>query len=146
MSRTSTPMVQANVDSTTSRRRFLSILGLGGAATVTTVAVAAPAPKAEEPKGCFEHPAEYVAAMRAIGWMPAAAFIPLEDGGYIKMGVHETADKATIERTWRQFHAISMRAPVQLPFDVHPNQNWWAWVWQYLYDAGFRVDVTPTDT
>lgn len=73
-----------------SRRGFLAYLGLAGASTAAaTVTVAiAPVPEPEE-LGRFESPAEYLAAMRAIGWEARAMFHPLPDGSVHRMGVTE---------------------------------------------------------
>jgi hypothetical protein len=69
----------------------------------------------------------------------------LPDGGVHCMGVEETCpDEDHCARTWGEFHAIQMRTPVRLPADVHPRGDWWAAVWQFLYDRELRVDVTPS--
>jgi hypothetical protein len=73
--------------------------------------------------------------MQAIGWTPLAMYQRLPDGGVHCMGVEKTCpDEDHCARTWGQFHAIQMRTPVQLPADVHPRGDWWAAVWQFLYD------------
>ncbi|MDR6306183.1 hypothetical protein GGQ85_003911 [Nitrobacter vulgaris] len=141
-------MPQADQIPITSRRRFLSILGLAGAATAaTTVAAAAVSqkPEIEELPSRYERPLEYLKDMQAIGWKPAAMFQRLKEGGVLRMGVIEKGPgEERMTETWGKYHAISMRCPVQLPMDVHPDQGWWKEVWQFLYDRGLREDVTPT--
>lgn len=136
-------MAQAEVIPTTSRRRFLAVLGLAGAsATVTAVAVTAKVQ--EESTGHFTQPAEYVAAMHSIGWSVVAMFHRRDDGSIHRMGVNETwPTEEKMHATWDKFHAISMRMPVQICADT-PQKGWWEQVWHYLYDHGFREDVTPT--
>lgn len=113
-------------------------------ATTATALTITPAEAKQESRGHFKHPAEYVAAMHVIGWRPLAMYQRLEDGTIHRMGVEENGGgRLNIENTWREFHAIQMRMPVQLPWDVHPDQDWWNWVWWYLYDKGEREDVTP---
>lgn len=128
-----------------SRRGFLGFLSLTAAATAAPVvdALAAKPPELEESRAHFEHPAEYLAAMQAIGWSATASFMRGEDDEIIRMGVNErSSSPEAMQRTWLKFHAIQMRCPVQLPFDVHPHQDWWSRVWQHLYDKGLRKDVT----
>jgi hypothetical protein len=130
-----------------SRRGFLAYLGLAGATTaaasVTAITIA-PAAAPKEERGRFESPADYLVAMRAIGWEARAMFHPLQDGGVHCMGVHESGGtREHIEATWERFHVIQMRCPVQLPADVHPPKGWWRAVWEHLYDQGLREDVTP---
>lgn len=118
-----------------------------GVSTAAATAAAVPAileakaePKTESRKS-FETPAEYLAAMQAIGWRPVAMFQRLRDGGVHRMGVAERSPMAEGPLPTREkFHAIQMRTPVQLPMDVHPG-GWWGQVWQSLYDLGFREDV-----
>lgn len=129
----------------TSRRGFLAALGFAGASAAVPLAAAVvtPTPVIEESKDSFEHPADYLAAMQAIGWSATASFMRDEDDEIIRMGVNErSSSPEEMQRTWRRFHAIQMRCPVQLPFDVHPHQDWWGRVWQHLYDKGLRKDVT----
>jgi hypothetical protein len=61
------------------------------------------------------------------------------------MGVSENCeDKDHLSRTWFKFHAIQMRAPVMLvDDDGDVRGDWWKAVWQHLYDAGYREDVSP---
>lgn len=134
-------MSQAAKAHTTSRRRFLAALGIAGVSVSAPVAVAVPAP--DESKEHFKHPAEYLAAMQAIGWTALAMYQRLDDGSIHRMGVTENASEEVIEATWGKFHAISMRTPVQMAADM-PQGHWWSWVWQYLYDKGLRKDVTLT--
>jgi hypothetical protein len=137
-------MPQAITPPTTSRRRFLSLLGLAGAATVTTttaVAISAKS-KPEKSDGPFKHPSEYLAAMHAIGWQPVAMYHRKRDGSIVRMGVDEGANEDNVMASWKEYHAISMRMPPQLPCDAHPH-GWWEEVWHYLYDKGLREDVTP---
>lgn len=138
-------MAKAIESLTTSRRSFLSLLGLAGAATATaTTAVAiATKPKAEESRAPFKHPSEYLAAMQAIGWRCAAMYYRTGSGEIVRGGVFESAPEDKILETWKAFHSISMRAPVQLASDVHPG-GWWKEVHDYLWDLGLREDVTPT--
>lgn len=121
-----------------------------GASTAAATAVAASSlieAKAElqaDSRESFKSPPEYLAAMQAIGWQPLAMFSRRERGGVQCMGVIETAPKgeAATLATWSKYHAIQMRCPVQLPYDVHPTQHWWDVVWQHLYEHGLRQDVT----
>ena len=128
--------------------RRLALFRIGASSAVATIS-AAPilVPKADAPPatlGNFKTPAEYVAAMHAIGWQPRAMFHWLPNGGVHCMGVDESAGPGVCaSETWSKFHAIQMRCPVQLPTDVHPNQEWWSAVWHHLYDKGMREDVTP---
>ena len=124
-----------------SRRRFLSFLGVAGAsATASAVAIMQPKPQ-EESQAPFDHPAEYLAAMQAIGWRPVAMYQRCADGSIRQMGVAEHArDRAAIHETLPKFHAIQMRAPVRRPADM-PQNDWWKRVWSHLYDQGMREDV-----
>jgi hypothetical protein len=125
-----------------SRRGFLAYLGLAGAATAATAVIVAPAVEVPASAGHFKHPAEYLAAMQAIGWQPRAMYQRLDDGSAHRMGVNEsTTPGVSASETWSQFHAISMRTPIQRPSD-YPAGDWWTDVWQHLYDRGFREDVT----
>jgi len=126
-----------------SRRWFLGRAAEATIATSAIVATVAKPANANE-RDPFKYPAEYVAAMHAIGWRPLAMFQRCKDGSIHRMGVEENGGgRLNIENTWREFHAIQMRTPVQLPCDVNPVQDWWKWVWQHLYDNGARQDVTP---
>ena len=123
-----------------SRRSLLSALGVAAAAMPSLAATPA---EPKESKGHFTHPAEYLAAMQAIGWRPLAMYQRLEGGGVHCMGVAEYGgNEVSILKTWDKFHAISMRAPTQRPADL-PQGDWWKWVWRYLYDKELREDVTP---
>lgn len=127
--------------------RRLALFRIGASTAVaTTAAVPAlitPQREREEP---FKHPAEYTAAMEAIGWRPIAMFQRDSDGEILSMGVNERCDGPEhASRTWLAFHAIQMRSPVQLPMDVHPG-GWWGQVWQFLYDKGLREDVASRQT
>lgn len=125
---------------------FRIFAGSTAAVTATTAAVVAapPVEAREESREPFNHPADYLAAMQAIGWRPVAMYQRMPDGSAHRMGVNELAGgQDNIEKTWNKKHAISMRCPVQLPFDAHPDQDWWKAVWHYLYDKGLRQDVTP---
>ncbi|RXT48760.1 hypothetical protein [Bradyrhizobium betae] len=129
-----------------SRRGFLAYLGIAGASTAaaTATAIVTPPNEPQESPGYFKSPAEYLVAMQAIGWQPLAMFHWLPDGGVHRMGVNESPKPGICAvETWRKFHAIQMRAPVQLPTDVHPLKDWWLAVWEHLYDLGHREDVTP---
>ena len=127
-------------------------LALFRLAATSTVAAAATAPALIAPKARaesqaslanFEHPAEYLTAMEAIGWRPIAMFQRLRDGGVHCMGVAEhSACEEQENRNWSQFHAIQMRVPVQRAADMQQG-DWWRRVWQHLYDNGLREDVTP---
>lgn len=101
-----------------------------------------------ENRGRFETPAEYVAAMLAIGWRATAMFHRSDDGTIQRMGVQENAPEDHALKSWPQFQAIQMRVPVQLPIDVHGLNDWWSVVWLYLYENGYRDDVTirPSNT
>jgi len=122
--------------------RRLALFRIGASTAVATTA-AVPAlitsqPESREP---FKHPAEYLSAMEAIGWRPIAMYKRDSEGGVSCMGVNERCDGPEhASRTWLQFHAISMRMPVQLPMDVHPG-GWWGQVWQFLYEKGLRKKV-----
>lgn len=124
---------------------FRILAGSTAAAAATTATVAAvPLAEAKESTGPFESPAEYLAALRTIGWNATAMYQRMPDGSVLRMGVNERAPSpAWMMETWEKYHAISMRSPVQHPVDVHPDQDWWKAVWQYLYDKGLRQDVTP---
>lgn len=125
-----------------SRRWFLS--RTAEAAVATSAIGATVATKPSQASGPFEHPAEYLAAMQAIGWRATAMYQRLDDGSVHRMGVNERAPSPEfMMEHWGRYHAISMRCPVQLPVDVHPDQHWWKAFWQYLYDKGLREDVTP---
>lgn len=127
-----------------SRRWFLGRAAETAAAATATAALAPHKIEPEESKGYFKHPAEYFAAMHAIGWRPLAMYQRCKDGTVHRMGVSEnTPAELTVESTWGVFSAIQRRVPVQLAIDAHPDQDWWKWVWQYLYDKGEREDVTP---
>lgn len=125
--------------------RRLALFRIGASSAVATVA-ATPLLQQEleartENRELFKHPAEYLAAMEAIGWRATAMFRHLKDGRIHRMGVNERGpSREAIERTWPSFHAIQLRSPVQLPFDAHPG-GWWREVWQFLYDRGLREDV-----
>ena len=122
-----------------SRRGFIAAFGLGGVAAATASAAVT---QAKEETGHFKNPADYLAAMQAIGWRPVAMFQRLDDGTIRRMGVEENApDPDHVSRTWLKFHVISMRCPVQLPPDVHDG-DWWKAVWHHLYDLGLVQDVT----
>jgi hypothetical protein len=124
--------------------RILAGSTAAAAATTATIVAAPPVEAREESREPFKHPAEYLAAMQAIGWSALAMYQRLPHGEVHRMGVNETAgSQERIENTWTKYHAISMRCPVQLPADVHPDQDWWKAVWHYLYDKGLRQDVTP---
>ena len=128
----------------TRRLALFRIASTSAVAATAATAIAATSSKVDDSRRPFEHPSEYLAAMQAIGWRPVALFQRLEDGSPHRMGVAEYGGSEDwILKTWDKFHAISMRAPVQLPMDVHPG-GWWGLVWQYLYDMGLREDVTPT--
>lgn len=137
-------MAKANL--TLSRRMFMwGATATAPAIALRTVAAATPAAAApNESEGRFKCPADYLAALQAIGWRPVAMYQRLEDGGVQCMGVGECGQSEQhMLDTWRKYHAISLRTPTQLPFDVHPKQDWWEQVWHYLYDRGLREDVTP---
>lgn len=135
-------MLRAEERNTTSRRNFLAVLGLAGVTATATVAAALPQKNEPGSKGHFDHPAEYLTAMQAIGWRPVAMYQRLKNCGVHPMGVAEHADEAVIAKNWDKYHAISMRAPIQMAADM-PQGNWWKTVWQHLYDNGLREDVTP---
>lgn len=124
--------------------RILAGSTVAAAATTATIVAAPPVDAQEESREPFKHPAEYLAAMQGIGWSTLAMFQRMPDGSAHRMGVNERAPTPhDTTDSWRRYHAISMRCPVQLPADVHPDQDWWKAVWQYLYDKGLRQDVTP---
>ncbi|MGB3445194.1 MAG: hypothetical protein WBA48_00670 [Xanthobacteraceae bacterium] len=124
--------------------RILAGSTVAAAATTATIVAAPPVEAREESREPFKHPAEYLAAMQAIKWRPVAMYQRMPDGSAHRMGVNESAPSPEeMTERWRKFHAIQMRCPVQLPADVHPDQDWWKAVWQYLYDKGLRQDVTP---
>lgn len=138
-------MARADDVPTTSRRRFLSFLGIGAATATASVAVVATNQKSEveELPGHYERPLEYFLDMQAIGWRPVAMFCRRKDGSIYSMGVEEKGPGVEGTRnTWRKYHAISMRCPAQLSADVSRG-HWWDEVWQFLYDRGLREDVTP---
>lgn len=128
-----------------SRRGFLAYLGLAGAtAAVTTAATVTVAAKASD--GHFKHPADYLAAMLAIGIRPTAVFQRLSDGSIVSLGVSDPIIPSPewVAKHWREFHAISMRMPVRMAHD-RPQGEWWSSVWQYLYDKGLRECASPPD-
>lgn len=128
----------------TRRLALFRILAGSTAAAAATIVAAPPLEAREESREPFTCPAEYLAAMQAIGWRPVAMYQRMHDGSAHRMGVNETAgNQENIERTWNKKHAISMRCPVQYAVDAHPDQDWWKAVWQHLYDKGLRQDVTP---
>ena len=124
--------------------RILAGSTVAAAATSATIVTTSPVKAQGESREPFKHPAEYLAAMQAIGWTALAMYQRMPDGVVHRMGVNERAPipNDTTE-SWRRYRAISMRCPVQLPADVHPDQDWWKAVWHYLYDRGLRQDVTP---
>lgn len=125
-----------------SRRSLLSALGIAAAVPAAPVVVSLAA-KAEEPEGSFTHPADYLAEMQKIGMRPVTGFHRLPGGGIHRMGVIERAiNDEEFYRNQSAFRRIQLRCPVQMAVDM-PQGDWWNWVAQYLYDKGFREDLTP---
>ena len=125
------------------RRNLL--FGFGRCAIAATASMAAPVTveARDDDGGHFEHPSEYLAALQAIGWQARAMYQRLEGGRVHRMGVHEDAPSEDwLQETWGKYHAISMRMPIQMAADM-PQGDWWERVWEYLYERGFREDVTP---
>lgn len=128
--------------------RRLALFRIGASSAVSAVATASILTTKQEPqqegREPFKAPAEYLAAMHAIGWKAIALYQRLPGGGVHSMGVEETGNDAEhIISTWHSFHAIQMRAPIQRSSDFPPG-DWWGAVWQHLYDNGFRSEVTPS--
>ncbi|WP_024922011.1 MULTISPECIES: hypothetical protein [unclassified Afipia] len=127
--------------------RRLALFRIGASSAVSAVATASILTAKQQPqqesREFFKAPAEYVAAMHAIGWKALAMYQRLPGGGVHCMGVEETGgDAERIASTWSRFHAIQMRMPSQRSSDFPPGE-WWGAVWQHLYDNGHRLDVTP---
>ena len=103
---------QQSFNSLTRRATFaLAALIATPAVTSAVPSLAAKPAVPEENNGYFNHPAEYLAAMQAIGWRPVAMYQRLEGGGVHRMGVAEYGgDEASIQKSWVKHHAISMRA------------------------------------
>lgn len=125
-----------------SRRNLL--FGFGRVAVATVASTAVPEiVEARDDDGYFEHPAEYLDAMQAIGYHVVAGFQRLRDGTIHPMGVYEYAPSEDWpDHNWTKFHRVSMRVPIQMAADM-PQGDWWKSVWKYLYERGFREDVTP---
>lgn len=128
--------------------RRLALLRIGASSAVATVAAAPLAAKSEAPaksQGHFETPADYLAAMHAIGWKAVAMYQRLPSGDVLRMGVEEIGgSQKHITETWRAHHAIQMRMPIQRAGDLPQGDRWRA-VWEYLYDKGLREDVSRLD-
>lgn len=125
--------------------RRLALFRIGASSAIATVAASpllttkpvAPA----ESRGHFETPAEYLAAIHAIGWRAVAMYQSLPTGDVLRMGVKEIGgSEQHITETWREHHVIQMRMPIQRSADL-PQGDWWKSVWQHLYDTGLREVV-----
>jgi len=129
--------------------RRLALFRIGASSAVATVAAAplltTKPVAAVESRSHFETPAEYLAAMQAIGWKAVAMYRALPTGDVLRMGVKEIGgSERRITETWRAHHAIQMRVPIQRAAEL-PQGDWWRAVWQYLYDKGLREDVARSD-
>lgn len=120
------------------RRAILSALCLP---LLNSLASAAPPPVSES-RASFEHPAEYLAAMQAIGWRVYAAYRVGADGSVDMMGVYESANQEITHALWQQYHAIQIRIPVNYARGGS-QPVWRKRVEAYLHERGLSENITP---